>query len=93
MPNGRNFPRCFFGMSTCRTALRPVGPLLQVPRQCAQPPVHPLRLDVRDRLAVHPGRAAVAADGLPGDREHVVAPHLVAQRVEPEVGSSLRFRM
>ena len=73
--------------------LRPVGSLLQVPRQCSQPPVHPERLDVSDRLAVHPGRAAVAADGLPGDREHVIAPHLVAQRVEPEARSFLRFRM
>ena len=72
---------------------RPVGPLLQVPRQCSQPPVHPERLDVRDRLAVHPGRAAVATDGLPGDHEHVIAPHLVAQRVEPEARSFLRFRM
>ena len=71
----------------------PVGPRLQVPRQRPQPPVHPERLDVRDRLAVHPGRAAVAADGLPGDREHVLAPHLVAQRVEPEAWGSLRFRM
>ena len=49
--------------------------------------------DVRDRLAVHPGRAAVATHRLPGDREHVVAPHLVAQRVEPEARSFLRFRM
>ena len=73
--------------------VRPVGPRLQVPRQRPQPPVHPDRLDVRGGLAVHPGRAAVAADGLPGDREHVVAPHLVAQRVEPEARSSLRFRM
>ena len=72
---------------------RTVGPLLQVPRQCSQPPVHPERLDVRHRLAVHPGRAAVATHGLPGDHEHVVAPHLVAQRVEPEARSFLRFRM
>ena len=93
MPNGRNFPRCFFGIRTCRTGWRPVGPRLQVPRQRFQPPVHPERLDVRDRLAVHPGRAAVATNGLPGDREHVIAPHLVAQRVEPEVRSFLRFRM
>ena len=72
---------------------RLVGPRLQVPRQCSQPLVHPRRLDVRDRLAVHPGRAAVATHSLPGDREHVVAPHLVAQRVEPEARSFLRFRM
>ena len=73
--------------------MRPIGPFLQVPRQCSQPPVYPKRLDVSDRLAVHPGRAAVAAHGLPGDCEHVVAPHLVAQRVEPEAQSFLRFRM
>ena len=72
---------------------RPVGPRLQVPRQCSQPPLHPERLDVGDRLAVHPGRAAVAANGLPGNREHVRPPHLVAQRVEPEARNSLRFRM
>ena len=34
--------------------MRPIGPFLQVPRQCSQPPVHPERIDVRDRLAVHP---------------------------------------
>ena len=50
-------------------------------------------LDVRDRLAVHAGRAAVATHSLPGVREHVVAPHLVAQRVELEARSFLRFRM
>ena len=66
-------------------------PLTQQPRQCPQPPVNPERLDARDRFAVHPGRPAVAADRLPGDREHVVAPHLVAQRVEPEARSFLRF--
>ena len=73
--------------------LGPVGPRLQVPRQRFQPPVHPERLNVRNRLAVHPGRAVVATNGLPGDHEHVIAPHLVAQRVEPEVRSFLRFRM
>ena len=43
--------------------MRAIAPFLQVPRQCSQPPVHPERIDVRDRLAVHPGRAAVASHG------------------------------
>ena len=71
----------------------PVGPFLQVPRQFPEPPVHPRRLDVGDRLPVHPGRPAVAADLLPGHTEHVQPPHLVAQRVETEARSLLRFRM
>ena len=93
MPNGRKLPALLLRDEHLPNRLRPVGPLLQVPRQYSQPPAHPERLDIRDRLAVHPGRAAVAADSLPGDREHVVAPHLVAQRVEPEARSFLRFRM
>ena len=56
-------------VSETRYAQRPELPTLQVPRQCPQPPVHPLRLDVRDRLAVHPGCAAVATDGLEQLRE------------------------
>ena len=34
-----------------------------------------------------------SAHSLPGDRENVIAPHLVAQRVEPEARSFLRCRM
>ena len=44
-------------------------------------------------LPAHPGRAAVPTHGLPGDGEYVIAPHLVAQRVEPEARNFLRFRM
>ena len=73
--------------------LRPVGLLLQVPRQFPKPPVHPIRFDVRYRLAVHPGGAAVTAHLLPGGGQHIGAPHLVAQRVESEAGSFLRFGM
>ena len=71
----------------------PVGPLLQVPRQFPEPPLHAVRLDVGHRLTVHPGRTAVTAHVLPGDGQHIGTPHLVAQRVEAETRRFLRFRM
>ncbi len=71
--------------------LRPVGPFLQLPRQSPKPPLHAPRLNVRHRLAVHPGRPAIAADLAPGNCQHIVAPHL--QRMEPMARSFLRFRM
>ena len=45
---------------------------LQVPRQFLQPALYPKRLDVRHRLAVNPGSAAVATHHLPVNCEHVV---------------------
>ena len=55
MPNGRNFPRCFFGMRTCRTAR---GRFRGLPRRQPAPrrAVHPHRAgaDTRDWTVVLP---------------------------------------
>ena len=64
-----NPPYCF----------RPVGPRLQVPRQLSKPPAHPVRLDVRHRLAIDPAGPAVTADRLPSRGQYIGTPHLVAQ--------------
>ena len=45
--------------------IRPVGPRLQVPRQLSKPPAHPVRLDVRHRLAIDSTGPAVTPDRLP----------------------------
>ena len=72
---------------------RYVGPVLQVPRQFPNPLLHPKRLDIRDRLPVDPGRAAIAADPRPGLHQKVVAPYLVDQGMKPSVGFFLRFHV
>ena len=93
MPSGRNFPRLLLRDQHLPHRLRSVGVLLQFARQSPEPPVHASFLDALERLAVHPAGPAVAADRLPGDSQHVLSPHLVAQRVEPEARISLRFHM
>ena len=90
---GPKLPALLLGNENLSNRIRPAGPRLQVPRQFPKPPVHTVRLDVRDRLAVHPGRTAVAAHFPPGNRQYIVAPYLVAQRVEPKARRFLRFRM
>ena len=42
----------------------------------------PVRLDVLERLAVHPGRSAVGSAAVRRRSQHVLAVHLVVQRVE-----------
>ena len=60
-------------------------------RQFVQPPVHAVRLDVREGLAVDPRCAAVGTAAGVGEPQDVAAVHLVVQRVEPIVGRVLRF--
>ena len=46
-----------------------------------------------ERLSVHSAGSAVPTNRLPSRGQHVRSPHLVAQRVEPEVRVSLRSCM
>ena len=73
--------------------LRCVRPILQIPRQFPEPAPHAIRLDVCEGLPIHPGRATIAAGLPPGFGEKVLAPHLVDQRVEAQLGFFLSFRM
>jgi hypothetical protein len=60
-------------------------------RQRVQPTVLAVRLDVRERLAIDPRRAAVEPAARQGPRQNVTTEHLVVQRVEPIGGRALRF--
>ena len=93
MPKGPELAGLFLGDQDLPHRLRCVGPFPQFPRQFPKPTPHAVRLDVREGLFVHPGRAAIAADPPPGFREKVLAPHLVDQRMETPVGFFLSFRM
>src|SRR5438094_976127 len=63
--------------------LRSVASCSNLLPQCAEPPLHPARVDAREGLPVHAGRAAVRT--APGIRvsEDVFTPHFVIQAVEP----------
>ena len=62
-------------------------------RQFAKPPLHPIRVDVRKVLAIHPRRALVGAALGIGMRQDVLAADLVVQGVEAIAGFCLRFRV
>ena len=62
-------------------------------RQFAKPPLHTVRLDIREVLTVHARRALVGAALSPGVRQDVLAADLVVQRVEAVAGFGLRFRV
>ena len=62
-------------------------------RQFAKPPPHPVRVDIREVLAVYSRCALVgAAQGI-GMRQDVFAADLVVQGVEAILGFCLRFRV
>ena len=60
----------------------PIRLLPECKRQFAKPPPHPIRLDVREVLALHPWRALVGAALGIGMRHDVLAADLVVQGVE-----------
>src|SRR3954467_15616479 len=62
-------------------------------RQFSQPPLDPIRLDVRKILAINPRRALVGAALSIGMRQNIVAADLVVQGVEAIAGLRLSFRV
>ena len=56
-----------------------MGPVLQIPRQFPKPTLKPTQFDLRERLPVSPGRAAIAADPGPGLHQEIHPPDLVDQ--------------
>ena len=65
----------------------------QLLRQFAQPLLHAVLLDFRERLFVHARCSVVRTALLPGGLQHVLPIHLVVQRVEAKAGRTLGFRM
>src|SRR4029434_10072297 len=62
-------------------------------RQFAEPPLHPIRLDVRKILTVHTRCALVGAALGVSMRQDVLTADLVVQGVEAITGFCLRFRV
>jgi len=92
MPSGLSLPLAF-GMKHSSDGVRSVSLLPERKRQFAEPPLHPIRVDVRKILTVHARCALVGAALGPGMRQDVLAADLVVQRVEAIAGFSLRFRV
>ena len=73
--------------------VRSVALLPERKRQFAEPPLHAVRLDIREVLAVHARCALVGAALGPGMGQDVLAANLVVQRVEAIARLCLRFRV
>jgi hypothetical protein len=73
--------------------VRSIGFLPERKRQFAKPPLHPIRLDVREVLTIHTRCALVGAALGIGMRQDVLTANLVVQDVEAIAGFCLRFRV
>src|SRR6516162_11861564 len=73
--------------------VRSVSLLPERKRQFAKPPLHPIRLDVREVLSIHTGCALVGAALGIGMGQDVLAADLVVQGVEAVADFCLRFRV
>ena len=97
IPHGRDAQRPEFAVGLryehASDWLWPVSLLPERKRQFGQPPLDPVRLDVRKILAVDPRRALVGAALGIGMRQNVVAADLVVQSVAAITGLRLRFRV
>ena len=82
-----------FGMNTLLIGSGRYVLLPERKRQFAEPPLHAVRLDIREVLTVHARCALVGAALGPGMGQDVLAADLVVQRVEAVAGFSLRFRV
>ena len=97
IPHGRDAQRPEFAVGLryehSSDGVRSVSLLPESKRQFAKPPPHPVRVDVREVLAVHPRCALVGAALGIGMRQDVLAADLVVQGVEAILGFCLRFRV
>ena len=92
MPSGLSLPLAF-GMNTLLMGVRSISLLPERKRQFAEPPLHPIRLDVRELLTIHTRCALVGAALGIGMGQDVLAADLVVQGVEAIAGFCLRFRV
>ena len=97
IPQGRDAQRPEFAVGLryehSSDRVRSVGLLPERKRQFAEPPLHPIRLDIREVLTVHARCALVGAALGIGMRQDILAANLVVQRVEAIAGFCLRFRV
>ena len=91
MPSGLSLPLAF-GINTLL-----IGSgwslLPERKRQFAKPPLHPVRLNVREVLTIHTRCALVGTALGIGMRQDVFTANLVVQDVEAIAGFCLRFRV
>jgi hypothetical protein len=73
--------------------IRLVALLPERKRQFAKPPLHPVRLNVREVLTIHTRCALVGAALGISMGQNVLAADLVVQGIEPIAGFCLRFRV
>src|SRR6516225_7052514 len=92
MPNGLSLPLAF-GMYTLLIRVRSIRLLPERKRQFAKPPLHPIRLDVREVPTIHTRCALVRATLSISIGQNVFAADLVVQGIEPIAGFCLRFRV
>ena len=92
MPNGLSLPLAT-GHEHSSDRVRSVNLLPERKRQFAKPPLHPIRLDVRELLTVHTRCALVGATPGIGMGQDVLTADLVVQGVEATAGFCLRFRV
>jgi retron-type reverse transcriptase len=97
IPQGRDAQRPEFAVRLrnehSSNRIRSVRPLPERKRQFAEPPLHPIRLDVRELLTIHTRCALVGAALGIGMNQDVLAADLVVQGVEAIPGFCLRFRV
>jgi hypothetical protein len=92
IPSGRSLPLAF-GMNTPLDGIRSVVLLPERKRQSAEPPLHPVRFDVRELLTVHTRRTLVGAALGISMSQDILTADLVVQGVEAIAGFCLRFRV
>ena len=97
IPQGRDAQRPEFAVGLryehSSDGVRSVSLLPERKRQFAEPPLHPIRLDVREVLTIHTGCALVGAALGIGMGQNILAADLVVQGVEAIAGFCLRFRV
>ena len=62
-------------------------------RQFTEPPLQPVRFDIREVLIIHARRALVGAALRIGVSQHALAMNLFVQSIEAVIGFRLRFRV
>src|SRR5450755_465147 len=99
---GRNAQRPELGALRRRVGLRyehssdRIRSIVLIPerkRQFTEPPLHPIRLDIRELLPVHTRRALIGAALRISMSQHIVTADLVVQSVEAIARLCLRFRV
>jgi hypothetical protein len=97
IPQGRDtqWPELAIGLWNKHSSdrVRSISPLSERKRQFTQPPLDPIRFDVRKVLFVHPRCTLVRATLGIGMRQDIFSVNLVVQGIKAEARLCLRFRV